>query len=97
MSTKKISLVDMLNSTLAMFIFKYPSMLSLDSGRMKSEDANLKSLLGIKNIPSDTALRETLDEVSPEVLHGLFGEVFENLDSITKKSFYPVEINFTPI
>ncbi len=89
-SNKKISLADMLNSALAMFTFKYPSMLALDSGRMKSEDANLKSLFGIKNIPSDTALRETLDEVSPDVLHGLFGELFNKVQGEDRLKSYAV-------
>ena len=55
-------------SALAMFGLKSPSLLAFDDA---SNDPvvryNLKSLYLIKNVPSDTRMREILDEVDPAV------------------------------
>jgi hypothetical protein len=68
-------------SAMAIFQLKYPSLLALDKGRTKDEDKNLLSIFGIKKIPSDTAMRETLDEIEPEQIAPLFGQIFEELDA----------------
>ena len=70
---KVFSLSDCLMSGFAVFSLKYPSLLQFDQGR---EDdlvrANLKSLYSIDRAPSDTYLRERLDNVSPELLRRSF-------------------------
>ena len=75
-----IPLVDALMSGFAMFTLKIPSMLALDKYRMSDEHiGNLKSLFGIEKVPSDTTMREILDEVDPDQLRIGFKDVFHQL------------------
>ena len=74
------TLVDYLMSGLAVFGLKYASLLQFDRGR--DDDivrANLASLYGIDRAPSDTALRERLDEVDPSLLRRAFRRVLHLL------------------
>jgi hypothetical protein len=71
-----IPLRDALLSAFAMFTLKDPSLLAFDARR---NDANLKALFGIGEIPSDTQMREILDRLDPEHLRPLFGDVFRQL------------------
>lgn len=71
-----ISLPDALISAFALFALKDPSLLAFDHRR---NDANMKTLFGIAKIPSDTQMREILDEVDPEHLRRSFGDVFAQL------------------
>ena len=63
----EVTLTDCLMSGLAIFGLKYASLLRFDRDARRDEliRANLKSLYGIGRAPSDTALRERLDEVDP--------------------------------
>ena len=73
-------LVDYLMSGLAVFGLKYPSLLQFDAGRADAVVvSNLKSLYGIERAPSDTALRERLDEVEPSLLRCAFRRVLHLL------------------
>ena len=70
-------LADYLMSGLAVFGLKYPSLLQFDEGRADEVVvSNLKTLYGIERAPSDTALRERLDEVDPSLLRRAFRRVF---------------------
>ena len=75
-----IPLSDCLMSGLAVFSLKYPSLLQFN--RACAEEScirhNLESLYGIKatRIPSDTCLRERLDEVEPGQLRSNFKTLF---------------------
>ena len=73
----KITLADCLLSGMAVFGLKCSSLLQLDNDR-GDEDivGNLKSLYGISNVPSDTTMRERLDEVYPTVLRSAFKKLF---------------------
>ena len=71
-----IPLSDALMSAFAMFSLKDPSLLAFDERR---SDGNLKTLFGIGQIPSDTQMREILDQVDPEHLRPVFGDVFRQL------------------
>jgi len=71
-----IALGDALRSAFAMFSLKDPSLLAFDHRR---NDANLKALFGIGQIPSDTQMREILDPLAPEHLRPVFGDVFRQL------------------
>lgn len=71
-----ISLTDALMSAFAMFSLKCPSLLAFDKER--AED-NLQRLYGIKRVPCDTSMRETLDPVEPECLRPAFKQVFRGL------------------
>jgi hypothetical protein len=75
-----IPLVDHLMSGLALFGLKYPSLLQFDADRRAGTTlANLKSLYGIEQAPSDTRFRERLDGVDPRTLRPLYKRLFSQL------------------
>jgi hypothetical protein len=76
MAEPPIPLSDALMSAFAMFSLKDPSLLAFDERR---NDANMKALFSIGQIPSDTQVREILDPLDPERLRPLFGDVFRQL------------------
>ena len=73
-----LNLADCLMSGLAVFGLKYPSLLSFerDARQAQRTRSNLKSLYGVRRAPSDTRLRERLDEVDPGELRPAFKAVF---------------------
>lgn len=73
----KISLVDTLMSAFAMFSLKDPSLLAFDERR--KTDGNLKRVYGLEEVPCDTQMRTTLDEVEPGAVKPLFKAVFREL------------------
>ena len=62
----KSSLADGLMSGLAIFAMKFPSLLKFDKARKD----------GAKNIPSDTQMRQILDEVNPDTIRPAFRKIF---------------------
>jgi hypothetical protein len=74
----KYPLADCLSSALAMFSLKYPSLLQFQDSFKADEKVrhNLKSLFGVEQIPSDTYMRERLDDVEPETLQAAFKACF---------------------
>lgn len=77
-SNKKIRLDDALMSGFAMFSLKDTSLLAFEE-RRKSEDSNLKTIYKMENIPSDTQMREILDDVHPKNLRPVFKSIFQKL------------------
>jgi len=74
---KKIKIADSLMSALAMFSLKSPSLLAFDQARNDSTVShNLKTLYGINQAPSDTYMREELDEIDPVNLRETFTAIF---------------------
>ncbi len=73
-----ISLADALMSGFAMFSLKDPSLLAFEI-RRKEGDHNLNSIYGIEEIPSDTRMREIIDEVQPQSLRPAYTTVFRAL------------------
>ena len=75
-----ISLGDCLMSGLAIFGLKFPSLLQFDQG---CDDPiikhNLNKLYGVKIAPSDTYLRERLDDIDPNYLRPAFTGLFSLL------------------
>ena len=72
-----ISLKDHLMSGLAVFGLKCPSLLNYDRSRSNEVTAkNLRDLYFVETPPSDTYLRERLDEVDPDSLRPAFKKVF---------------------
>jgi hypothetical protein len=69
-------LADTLMAGLAVFSLKDPSLLAFCN---RALDHNLHSVFGLQSIPSDTQMREILDEVSPEQLRPAFKDVFRQL------------------
>src|SRR6516164_8613654 len=72
----EFSLTDTLMAGLALFSLKDPSLLAFCR---RAVDHNLRSVFGLQAIPSDTQMREILDEVDPDQLRPLFKDVFRQL------------------
>jgi hypothetical protein len=73
-------LADVLMSGFAMLFFQHPSLLDfqrrMKEGRGRS---NLERMFGVREIPSDTQMREILDGVEIEGLRGVLKEIFERM------------------
>ena len=73
-----ISFTDVLMSGLAVFGLKFPSLLKYDQNR-HTLDRNLLSLYHITQPPSDTYMRERLDELNPRLIRPVFKKMFAQL------------------
>lgn len=74
---KKITISDSLMSALAMFSLKAPSLLAFNDIRNEPiVGNNLKNLYGIEYAPSDTHMREELDQISSDRLRKIFVDIF---------------------
>ena len=88
-----ISLVDALMSAFAMFTLKVPSLLAFDEFRLEPNlEKNLKTLFSIETIPSDTSMREILDDVNPDGLRPAFKSIFFELHRGKSLVLHPVNI-----
>lgn len=74
----KISLPDALMSGFAMFSLKDPSLLAFDE-RRRADEGNFNRIFGIRNVPSDTQMRELLDPVCPEAIRPVYKTIFHQL------------------
>lgn len=77
-NTAPISFTDVLMAGLAVFGLKFPSLLQYDQNR-KTLNENLRNLYHINRPPSDTYLRERLDELDPKFLRPAFRKIFAEL------------------
>lgn len=74
------SLSDCLMSALAMMFMQDPSLLAFQRRLQESRNANnLKTIFHIEAIPSDTQLRDTLDEVDPAGVEVIYSDLFRSL------------------
>jgi hypothetical protein len=72
-----ISIADHLMSGLAVFGLKCPSLLDYDTRRLDVATAkNLSNLYYVSAPPSDTYLRERLDDINPDTLRPAFKKIF---------------------
>jgi len=69
-------LPDALMAGLALFALKDPSLLAF---ARRTLDHNLRWVFGLRAIPSDTQMRQILDEVDPAFVRPLFQDVFRQL------------------
>jgi len=71
---------DCLMSALAMMYFQDPSVLSFQR-RMhdRMQSSNLKTMLAVDKIPSDSVLRETLDAIPTKAIHPAFSILLKHL------------------
>ncbi len=69
---------DCVMSGLAIFGFKFPSLLQFEKAKATEPNIrrNLRHLYGVKKAPSDTCLRERLDQISPQQLRRSFKTIF---------------------
>lgn len=105
---KIISLHDFLMSSYAVFALKYPSLLNFESA-MRSDDErkkNLRSLFGVEQVPSDTHLRDIMDQISWKEFRPIFKKLFASVQDskilekfefmrIKNKPFYLLNIDGT--
>lgn len=75
---KAISFTDVLMSGLAIFGLKFPSLLKYDQHRA-TIDHNMLTLYHIQQPPSDSYLRERLDELDPCLIRPVFKKLFAKL------------------
>lgn len=76
----KYNLANCLMSGLAIFGLKSPSLLSFDKNKLKETTANnLKTLYGVKEVPSDSQLRQRLDDVDPKQLSRAYKSAFRSV------------------
>ena len=80
-TSRGLNQTDCLMSGLAVFGMKYPSLLKFDEAAHYNEAvlSNLETLYGVSRVPSDTAMRERLDEVDPRQLRHCFTKLFQLL------------------
>ena len=76
-----IPLEDALTAGFAIFHLKYPSLLKFEEAAFGSNAHNIRRVYSIKNVPSDTRMREVLDPVDPDELRGAFRSIFNLLFS----------------
>lgn len=77
---REIKIVDCLMSGLAIFGLKWPSLLQYDEDRRETPiKRNLRRLYHVEQAPSDTYLREELDELNPQKIHPAFKKIFAAL------------------
>lgn len=70
------SVADAIMSAIAMFSLKDRSLLAFQQRR---NDQNMKNIYRIKNVPSDTTMREILDPVEPDSLRPMFQAIFRKI------------------
>ena len=77
----KYPLADCLMSALAMFNLKYRSLLQFEDSHRVDEKVqhNLRTLYGVERVPSDTYMRERLDEIEPKKIQSAFKACFSAL------------------
>lgn len=73
--------LDCLMSGLAVFTFKFSSLLKFDKARGEEDVLrhNLRTLFGVESAPCDTHMRERLDEITPRVFRPAFSNLFQLL------------------
>lgn len=75
-----ITLTDCLMSGLAVFGLKFPSLLKFDESKKEQQTKhNLQTLYQVKQVPSDTYMRERCDEVDPKEVRKAFKKVFASV------------------
>lgn len=85
---KIFPLADFLMSSYAIFSLKYASLLQFDQHSKEDLGKNIKALFGINNLPSDTHLRDIMDEINPKQLRRIFTALFSELQMTKVLSNY---------
>jgi hypothetical protein len=71
---------DTLMSGFAVMFFQHASLLQFQRAmEKKRQRCNLQTIFGVHPIPSDTQMREILDEVKPEALRGVLPQLWEKV------------------
>lgn len=71
---------DVLMSAYAMFFFQFPSMLKFQRGmKQKKGQSNLETIFKVRDIPSDSQMREIIDGIPIEPIRALLPKLFEQM------------------
>jgi hypothetical protein len=90
-SNYDISWSDCMMSGLAVFGLKFPSLLKYNDSRSKPViKGNLRNLYRVKKAPSDTCMRERLDQLSPDKFRRPFKKIFAHLQRSKKLERYRI-------
>jgi hypothetical protein len=74
------SLHDTLMSGFAMMFFQYPNLLELQRKmKQRRQQCNVETLFGVRDVPSDTQMRDILDGVPVELIRPLLPTLFEKI------------------
>jgi hypothetical protein len=74
------SLPDTLMSGFAVMFFQHASLLQFQRVmEKKRQRGNLQTIFGVHEVPSDTQMREILDEVKPQALRGVLPQLWEKV------------------
>ena len=74
------SLHDTLMSGFAMMFFQYPNLLELQRKmKQRRHQCNVETIFGVREVPSDTQMRDMLDGVPVELIRALLPAFFENI------------------
>jgi hypothetical protein len=97
-SSITISIGDALMSAYAMFSLKCPSALYFENEIHKTNQIhNLKKIFYIENVPSDTQMRDIVDDVSTNIFRGLYKQIFKKIQRDKKlEAFEYIRINNIP-
>ena len=87
-------LPDVVMSAFAMFFFQHPSLLEYQR-RMKKRHgrANLETMFGVSDLPSDAQLRTLLDGATVEPLRDVLTETFERMRRTGWAAKFVTEVN----
>jgi hypothetical protein len=71
---------DTVMSGFALMFFQHPSLLQFQRAmKQKRRRCNLETIFGVRDVPSDTQMREILDGVEPELLRSLLPQLWEKV------------------
>ena len=71
---------DTLMSGFALMFFQHPSLLQFQRAmQQKRRRCNLETIFGVSEVPSDTQMREILDDVDPEPLRAVLPRLWEKV------------------
>jgi hypothetical protein len=71
---------DTLMSGFAVMFFQHPSLLQFQRAmEKKRRRCNLQTIFGVRAVPSDTQMREILDEVKPEAIRSVLPQLWEKV------------------
>lgn len=94
---KIISLDDFLMSSYAIYSLKYPSLLRFDRHSKEDIGHNIRALFDINDLPSDTHLRDIMDEINPKHLRKIFTSLFAEVQKTKILTNYELtKINGVP-
>jgi hypothetical protein len=72
---------DCIMSALALFTFKFPSLLKFDKARTDDKPflKNLRTLFRVGRVPCDTYMRKRLDDITPNIVRSAYTSLFSVL------------------